>query len=360
MAINDAVVNASGSLTVPGSKLIREQRFAQGAGPIAVAARWLFLLLVCAYFALSYAALPLFLQLPLYTQGLERTPYQYRALPMYLFRLLSHIQPLMRAGTHVGPLDHDPYRLLLAIIAFFGTLVAVRASSATIRLLTGDSVFAFWSSLLVVWMMQFNVAYSWDNPFTTPYDVTSVMFFCLALLLLLKRQWWAYYAVFVLAVINREAACFITVMFLAWEWTRAQELRETVAQRLRWIAPHVLLQAGIWLAIKFVLARRFASNPGAGLFVTHFVYNVKELFKPQQWPLLLSVCGFTLPVLWVQRRWIGVKELSASMALVFPLSFAGLMIVGVIVEIRIFADWIALAAPAVALVIWNRFRPVSA
>ena len=360
MAINDAEVNASSRPPARERGLMHEQRFAQSTGLLAVAGRWLFLLLVCAYFALSYASLPLFLKLPLYTQGLERTPYQYRVLPMYLFRILSHIQPLMRVGNHVGPLDYDPYRLLLALIAFFGLLVAVRATSATIRLLTGDSIFAFWSSLLVIWMMQFNVAYAWDNPFTTPYDVTSVMFFCLALLLLLKRQWWAYYVVFVLAVINREAACFITVMFLAWEWKRAEGLHQTVAQRLRWIAPHVLLQAGIWLAIKFVLARRFAHNPGAGLFVTHFVYNVKELFKPQQWPLLLSVCGFTLPLLWVHRRWIQMKELSAAMALVFPLSFAGLMIVGVLVEIRIFADWIALAAPAVALVIWNRFRPVAA
>jgi hypothetical protein len=96
------------------------------------------------------------------------------------------------------------------------------------------------------------------------------------------------------------------------------------------------------------------------LFITHFAYNLREVLKPQQWPLLLSVCGFTLPFLWLQRRWIGVKGLSWAVGVIMALSLAGLMIVGVIVEIRIFADWIALVVPAIALIIWNRFRPVEA
>jgi hypothetical protein len=328
--------------------------------------RWAFLLLVCGYFSLSYASLPDFLHLPLYTQGAERLPYQYRVLPMFVFRLLTRFQPLMRAGSHVHALADDPYRLILAIIAFLGLLGAVLATAATLRQLTQDRVFSFWASLLVVWMAQIDLAYAWDNPFTAPYDVLSVMFFAVAMFLVLRRHWWLYYPVFVLAVLNRETACFITVFFVIWETIRLRSAGEAIQTRVLRIAPHVLLQLVMWVAIKVMLARHFAGNPvdgltyGSGLFVTHFGYNLRELVNPGQWPMLLSLAGFSIPFVWLQRRWLCCPGLAWSIGIILPLTFAAMMIVGVIVEIRIFADWIALLAPAVALIVYHRFRPVAA
>ena len=329
-----------------------------------LAARWLFLALACGYFSLSYAALPVFLNMRLYAEGLERTPYQYRVLPMFVFRMFIESRLLTEVGAHLPPIYNDPYRLVLTVMAFVCLLGAVAATAASIRWLTGDAMFAFWSSFLVILWAQFDLAYAWDNPFTTPYDVPSLMFFAVSISLVIRRSWWAYYPIFVLAVLNRETACFITVFFAVWEWFRLEGEGGSLRSRARWIIPHVVFQAAIWLAIKVLLARTFAHNPveeggvGNGLFLTHFGYNVRELLKPQQWPLLASICGFSLPFLWLQRRWIGVKGLAYAIIVILPLSFAGLMVVGRVVEIRIFADWIPLVVPAVAMILRNRFQLV--
>ncbi len=282
---------------------------------------------------------------------------------MFVFRVLMRMRIVVYAGTHLAALWNDPYRLVMVGIAFVSLLVAVLATAATIRWLTGDGVFSFWAAMLVPLMAQFTLAYAWDNPFTTPYDVPSVMFFALAMYLVLRRSWWAYYPIFVLAVVNRETACFITVFFAVWEWVRLGGTDLDTRTRLRWIVPHVAVQAAIWIAIKVTLARHFANNvhDGAymgGLFMTHFRFNLSELLKPQQWPLMLSVCCFSLPFIWMQRRYISSKGLRWALAVILPLYFACLVVVGIVVEIRIFADWIALVVPAVALIVWNRFRPV--
>ena len=340
------------------------KRYSDQLNKLHLATRWLFLMLACSYFSLSYASLPLFLNMKLYTEGLERTPYQYRVLPMFVFRTLTQGSLLSEVEAYLPPNYKDPYRLVLAIIAFSCLMVAVVATSFSILTLSGDPKFAFWSSFLVILWAQFDLAYAWDNPFTTPYDVPSLMFFAIAVSLVLRRIWWAYYPTFVLAVLNREAACFITLFFAVWEWFRLADEGQSLKSRMRWIIPHAICQAAIWIAIKILLARTFSHNPveeggvANGLFITHFGYNVRELLKPQQWPLLASICGFSLPFLWLQRRWIGVKGLERAIIVILPLSFTGLMIVGRIVEIRIFSDWIALVVPAVAMILRDRFQLV--
>ncbi len=344
---------------------VNEVWFEQRSSSLRTIAKWFFLLLVCAYFGFCYGSHPSFLNLKLYTQGLEGLPYQYRILPMYLFRSLLRVPLVLKIAAHVPPLGNDPYRLIMAGIGFAGMLGALLATKATLTRLTGDRVYSFWAALLLGLMALVDLASSWNNPFITPYDVPSLMFFALCIYLVLRRGWWVYYPVFVLSVLNRETACFITVFFAVWEWVRLEDAGASIGKRLQWIAPNVLVQAAIWIAIKIWLAHHFAGNPtekgaghAGGLFITHFNYNLKELLKPFQWPLYASICGFSLPFLWLQRRWIQCRGLAIAIAVIFPISFVGLMIVGVVVEIRIFSDWIALAAPAVALIVWNRFRPV--
>ncbi len=339
--------------------------FEERPGAVRTAAKWFFLLLVCAYFGFCYGSHPSFLDLKLYTQGQAGLPYQYRILPMYIFRALLRVPLVLKLAAHVPPLGNDPYRLIMAGIGFAGMLGALLATRGTLTRLTGDRVYSFWAALLLAFMALVDLASSWDNPFTTPYDVPSLMFFALCIYLVLRRSWWVYYPIFVLAVFNRETACFITVFFAVWEWVRLEQLGTTVARRLQWIVPNVSMQTLIWIAIKVWLAHHFAGNPtektaehANGLFLTHFTYNLKELFKVFQWPLYASICGFSLPFLWLQRRWIQCRGLALALAVILPLSFIGLIIVGVIVEIRIFSEWIALVSVAVALILFHRFRPV--
>jgi hypothetical protein len=325
-------------------------------------AKLFFLLLVCAYFGFSYGSNRSFLNLELYTRGLERTPYQYRVLPMYLFRFLIHFSILTKAAHHIETLKNDPYRLILMAIGFFGLFGAVISTRFTIKRLTGDGTYAFWAAFLVALMAQLQLASSWGESIL-PYDVPALFFFSISIYLVIRRRLWIYYLLFPFAVLNRETACFITVFFAVWEWVRLSEF--DVKGRLLRIAPHVAVQAAVWLAIKIHLSHVFAHNPveggglAGGLFVSKLGYNLRELPKPQQWPLFLSICGFSLPFLYLQRRWIRCDGMLYACAIFLPLSFVGMMVVGVVTEIRIFADWIAVVAPTIALIVHNRFRPVA-
>ncbi len=320
-----------------------------------------FLLLVCAYFSFADGSDPMFLRLDEYTRGASPTPYQYRELMMYVFRTLIRVPLIAHAG-QMQALHHDAYRLIFMLISFFSILVAFLANRLTLLRLTADRVFSFWASFLVIPMAHLLLASTWGPSYPVPYDVPSLAFFSLGIYLIGSRRWFLYYFFFILAVINRETACFLTVFFAVWEGTRLTEAGASLRTRLLRIVPAVSVQAILWLLIKTHLTHKYALNPKesgltGGLFSMNLGYNVRELLKPYQWPLLASVCAFSLPFVWMQRRWIGSKPLAYATATVLPLSFIGLMIVGIIVEVRIFADWIAMIAPCAALIIHNRFHP---
>jgi hypothetical protein len=156
---------------------------------------------------------------------------------------------------------------------------------------------------------------------------------------------------------------------VVWEWIQrreeAAESQKSIGSRVLRLLPHVLVQAAIWIGIKLYLAHMFALNPaerdihGVAIFTGHLLYNLHELLKPQQWPVLLSICGFLLPALWVGRRWIRCEAMSWSCGIVMGLWLLGMLKVGVITEIRIFSEWTAFVVPLLALIVYNRFLIVA-
>ena len=325
-------------------------------------AKAFFLLMVCAHFAFRYASNPSFLNLSLYTQGLERTPYQYRVLPMYILRALMHSGLVLRLASHQRLLNDDPHLLILMGLALVSLVGAMLVTRLTISRLTGDSGFALWAVFMIALMCDLQLAS--PGCFILPYDVPSLFFFAAGIYLTISHRFIGYYLLFPLAVLNRETACFISVFFVVWEWVRLSMQGVEIKARVLRLSPHALAQAAIWLAIKVSLAKAYAQNPtevgspSGGLFVTKLHYNLHELLKPEQWPFLLSICGFALPFLYLQRRWIRCDGILYACAIVLPIYFAGMMLVGVIVELRIFTEWIALVTPAIALIVHNRFIPV--
>jgi len=324
------------------------------------------MVLVAAHFSYNFGSRPTFLKLVEYTHGESPTPYQYRALPMGVFRLLTSSASLVRIETKLDIQHTDPYRFILIVIAFVSMLGAMYVTRLTIARLTGDDDFGFWAAFLVPYMALLELSSSFGLMYTLPYDVPALFFFAFSIYLIVSGRRWAFYLLFPLAVLNRETACFATVFFAIWEWVRLSDAGAVTWTKVRKIAPVVVLQAIVWIAIKIYLVHLFGHNSveggGAntgGLFVTKLGYNLREVVKPQQWPVLLSICGFSLPFLYLQRRWIRCRGLYYACAIILPLYLTGMMLVGVIDEIRIFTEWIALVVPALALIVHNRFRPVA-
>lgn len=316
---------------------------------------YLLTLLICAHFSLTYVAdRPLFISLHEYAAGRAKIPYQYRILVGWLLHAMASIPDFANAAGRLPFFRHDPYLLGLLLIvcpALFGAVVATRAS---ITLLTGDAVYGRWASLLLVYLSYFTLSLSYGLNYVLPYDVPSLLFFCLGIYLLLRRRYWIYYPVFFLAVLNRETSAFLALFFCVCEWFY-WEKESTVERLTRRIGPHVLLQAGIWVAIKIELVRLYghnlsdtsSTNP---LVADHLFYNLRELLKPQQWPLLASVFGFLLPALILGRRYIRERRIAWACALMLPLWFIAMMVVAVVVEIRVFNELNSILAIALALI----------
>jgi len=314
-------------------------------------------LAVCAHFGLSYVGREQFFpDLRLYAAGKMDVPFQYRTLVAWIFRGLVSSSLFAVASRHAPSLYQNPYLLAYLLVVAAAMVGAVYATAGTIRALTGDAVFARWSALLVVYMAYFTTILVYGLTNMYPYDVPSLFFFCMGVNLVVRGRRWLYYLLFVPAVFNRETICFLTVFFAVWEWFR---LDGAAAAKARRILPHVAAQAAIWAAIKVYLFRLYAHNAsevGANrVFINFLGYNLRELANPGQWPLLLSVCGFTLPLLVAQRRWIRNRALAWGCGIVMPLWFCGMMCVGVVIEIRVFTELASLAAPAAALIVYHRW-----
>jgi hypothetical protein len=318
---------------------------------------YVFTFIVCAHFGLSYVGRNrYFLDLHRYTDGKLGVPFQYRTLVAWIFRALVSNHFFSAIAAHAPKNYADPYRLAYLVVTIPALLGCVFATGSTIYRLTGDADFSRWSSLLVVYMAYFNLLLTYGLTYTLPYDVPSLFFFCIGINLVVRQKYWLYYLLFVPAVLNRETICFLTVFFAVWEWFR---LDGNPSRKLQRILPHVVVQLAMWVAIKLYLFKLYAHNPSEiavnRVFGNEFVYNLKEMVLPTQWPLLLSNFGFTLPLLIGQRRWIGSKAMAWECAILLPLWLCGMMWVGVVLEVRIFTELISIMAPAIALILYNRY-----
>lgn len=96
-----------------------------------------------------------------------------------------------------------------------------------------------------------------------PYDVPSMTFFAGGTLLFLQKKWRWFYPVFILACLNRESACFITLGgFLLTLQIAKKSTLETFIKSNKEMLAQVIAQAGIWLALRLILSYTFRDNPG--------------------------------------------------------------------------------------------------
>jgi hypothetical protein len=332
----------------------------------------MFTLVICMHFALVYDQELDFLDLNAYMHGFEKTPYQHRVLMMYVFQLLAtrhftvmiaqHVQQM-----HVPSAWLNPLKLVEIGVAMTSLFGAVLATVGTLTKLTGDRIFSRWMSLLLIYMAYANLAPSWGLSYTFPYDTPSLMLFCMGVYLVVAERNWLYYLLYPIGVLNRETICFLTVFFVIWKWQELRKREGMVSRKniLR-LTVHGLTQAAIWIGLEVWLARRFAGNvrdygsiSTRSYVIERMVLNLHQVIKPQQWPVLLSLFGFLLPVVWIQRRWIQNPGIYWSCKILIPMWFVGMFIMGLLIEIRVFSELSALLVPALGLITYHKFVPAS-
>jgi hypothetical protein len=314
---------------------------------------WLLLLAVCTHFSLIYLqnSRP-FLNLSEYVHGTAKLPYQYRVLMAWLMRGAWRIPHLEAITTHLPPPLRDRSIFILFATSWISLLGSVLFTQRSLFCLTGSQPYSRWASLLVVYMAYFQFPLAFGLNFLLPYDLPSLFFFCACLYCVISRRMFLFYLFFILGILNRETICMATLFLLLWHWKKGQRGKE-----LTWLFAHVLAQAALWISIKLYLHRLFSGNlpeMGSSVFYYKLGYNLRTIVKAQQWPVLLSVFGFTLPLVLAGRRWMKNAAMERAIYLL-PAWFVAMMLLGVIIEIRIFAELISYMALAVGLIAYHRF-----
>ena len=265
--------------------------------------------------------------------------FQYRALiPWVVNMLLKGASILYPQNSLSSSLVFQTVELLSAFILF----VAFRHY---ISLVIGDADLSLVLSIMMFSSMLFNYVLPRSSPlayvFLYPWDIPSVMFFTLGLVLLYRRHWGWYYVLFPLATINRETTLFLTVVYLITALGRTN---------IRTIGVHVITQAAIWVGIKHWLYLLYGANPmierQRSVLWTGFIdyqhwllTNVASLFVPETFTFLLSVAGFTMIPVLLFWRMIGDTFSRRSLLLIVPWTLVCLL-VGVIYELRIYGELI--------------------
>ncbi len=299
------------------------------------------------------------LSLPAFETGVERAPFQYRALTAWIYSAADRTLHIpANLGVHLPPSMSQVHDFVTLLLAFVSLVTAVLATRFALERLTGnDAPWGRWGALLVLFMGYYHYLLEFGHPCCTPmqlpYDLPSVAFFAVSIALIIADRTLWLYPVFAVATLNRESTIFLVLMlgfyrsgeFGSAQW-RSRRAWNTYA--------HMLGLTLMWIAVRALLHHHFhpSAIPGAevGGFEIHVVDNLGYLLRPYYWTSFLSLFGFTW--IFIYAHWSDVPHAGIRRMLwIGPVYLVAMYIVGVLSEIRIFGELIPLYAIAFTLLL---------
>jgi hypothetical protein len=177
-----------------------------------------------------------------------------------------------------------------------------------------------------------------------PYDTPSIAFFTLGMLLIYRKNWYAFYPLFAIATLNRETTCFLTFIYLFTTFGRERHLR---------ILLHCGSQLVIWIIIKAALGYTYASTTGK-VYDIGLSYNFNTLLDPMSYYYIFSNMGYIwIPAVLFHRR-IGHEHPRRALLVLIPFTIASLSI-SKLTELRSFGEIIPIVMTAFLLILKGSF-----
>ena len=191
--------------------------------------------------------------------------FQTRLLITSLANVLEPTIPLLRATFQWAVPYPIGYEVILQLInvAFLAALIfLIRPLSKTLGYEVTPAA-SFLILLPVSWNFIFINGLIDGAGLYYPYDIPSLTFFAAGVILFQQKKWLWFYPVFLLACLNRESACFISLggFLLTLQIGRKSNFVEILKSNKSMLA-QVIAQAGIWLALRLILSYAFRNNPG--------------------------------------------------------------------------------------------------
>jgi hypothetical protein len=262
--------------------------------------------------------------------GTASTPYQYRVLLPWLVRgalELHVIRPESEIAVFAGI-----QAVALVLLGF-----AFRAYLSRFII---DPVLASVMALTIYAVLPFNY---FNLPYY-PYDIPSVLFFTVGLLLIYERRWGWFFPLFAIATLNRETSIFLAVASLFVLFDRYSRPR---------LALIVGSQLAIWVAIKAFLWVVYQQNRwmGYGLYQFQLKVNAATLLEhPVKGFIALATWGCLWLAVVIWHRRIHDVYLKRTLWTV-PVFIAGMLFAGFVIELRIYGE----VLPVVLAAFWVVF-----
>lgn len=315
----------------------------------------LMMTLVSTHFAVAYlTSTRSYVNLVDFETGVARIPFQYRALTGWFLRILINFPGIRTIDQIAPPPFTQPVMMAWLLLSVLSMAAMIDITRRSIQIFVDDqvvsAVLAF-SLPLTVYISY--VALASTHRFSYPYDMLSMMLFCLGVMFLLQNRLFWFYPAFTLATLSRETSVFLIPALLSFRWTGWSHL-------IRRDSVHVFLLLAIWLGIKVWLQTLYGGNPTeaeggwglGGTFVLQLEPNLRNFLNPIYWPSIFSATGW----LWVIVLF-GWKSIDAVirriLIVVTPLYLIGMLLVGRITEARIFGELIPFFAVAGAMIVQN-------
>lgn len=291
-------------------------------------------------------------------EGTGSTPLQHRVLIPGSVNLILTSLTLLPSVPVIAPESIFQYIELLSVFLLF---VAVRHY---VSLFLDNDLVGILSSILTFNALLFSYVMPRASPLWYvhwfPFDIPAVLFITVGLILIYQKKWTQYYLVFLVATVNRETSCFLTVAYL---------LTSLSKWKTKQVTAHCLLQFLIWATIKYILFRIYSDNPvgdggldptkahwSLGLYDPNdFAVNLETLISVSAYPFIFSITGFLwVPTMLLLRR-VREEFVRRSMVVTVPWCLS-MLYAGTLTQLREFGELVPFVGVAFMLALQELLR----
>jgi hypothetical protein len=283
------------------------------------------------------------LDLTKYGDGLEQAPYQQRVLMVPVERWAEHSSFIRHlASRHPSGALQDPGYWPIEFIGVAALLLTGLVACRLYRLCSRRRRLEaiVFPVVLVVTLLTFENFTG--NSTIYPYDLPSMFFFTLALLLAMQRRYILLCLLMPLATLNRETTFFLIPAVALMSASEARNKTGPEAKTL-WARG---LATVLWLSVCWYLVTRWELKhfPGVGSEkFSHIAVNLSALKHPLLLDHVLAALGFLWVLLLFKGRTIPDLRLRALLWL-YPIWAAVMVYYGILSEIRIYGELVPLCS----------------
>lgn len=254
------------------------------------------------------------------------------------------------------PLCFDKSLKFITALSTFGLLYYF---NKLLKIYTKRISSQFWCILLLI-PVSWN--YMFINSIYHAYDIPTLFFFCACMYLFLSKSYTLFYIIFIIATLNRESTCFVTISLtlLMFKFDTNFSLVESYKHNSSF-ARHLLTQTIIWLLLTLFIRWLIEESPGNSYETTYSmkVFIANMLNGSTSWPFLNTESFFGNPrcfltlfgCLWllIPFLWKFIPKDCKKLLLLIPIYMIPALLYANLMETRVYHELNVVIALAVTI-----------